>query len=157
MVNFSAYPDPLEWVLLLKDRTTMESHNQSQAECRSIDHRIWLGTVSRYVGGHIYNKGTYQVQRYRKSAPAHESFVLSPGFARLEKPTWRTFECCVRPRLLHGKIGDCEQSISWNSQNFSKLEIDHTWFFDRLSTDSLPPWCCYSWQPTAASVRFKIP
>ena len=53
LVKFSTYPDPLEWVLLLEDITTTESLNQSQAACRSIDHRIWLATLSHYVRGHI--------------------------------------------------------------------------------------------------------
>ena len=57
LLKFSTYPDPLEWVLLLKDRTTTESLNQSQAACCSIDHEIWLATVSHYVRGHIYHKG----------------------------------------------------------------------------------------------------
>ena len=61
--KFSTYPDPLEWILLLEDITTTESLNQSQVACRSIDHRIWLATVSHYVKGHIYNKKTL-VQRY---------------------------------------------------------------------------------------------
>ena len=42
------------------------------------------------------------------------SFVLYPGFIRLEKPTWRTVERCIRPRLLHGEMGDCEQSVQEN-------------------------------------------
>ena len=50
-VKFSTYSDPLEWVILLEDRTTTESLNQSQGACRSIDHRIWLATVSHYVRG----------------------------------------------------------------------------------------------------------
>ena len=61
--QFSTYSDPLEWVLLLEDRTTTESINQSQAAYRLIDNRIWLATVSHYVRGHIYHKGT-KVQWY---------------------------------------------------------------------------------------------
>ena len=49
-----------------------------------------------------------------KKISATGSFVLSPGFARLEKPTWRIFERCVRPRLIHRKIGECEQPIQEN-------------------------------------------
>ena len=46
LVKFSTYPNPLEWILLPKVITTTDSLNQSQAACRSIDHRIWLATVS---------------------------------------------------------------------------------------------------------------
>ena len=62
LLKFSTNPDPLEWVLLPKDRTTTESLNQSQAACCSIDHKIWLATVSHYVistiRGHKYNGTT---------------------------------------------------------------------------------------------------
>ena len=58
LLKFSTYPDPLEWVLLLKDRITTESLNQSQAARCSIDHRIWLATVCHYVRGHIKSNGT---------------------------------------------------------------------------------------------------
>ena len=44
------------------------------------------------------------------SAPTHGHFVFSPGFARIQKPRWRTLELNDRSQGLHGKIGDCEQS-----------------------------------------------
>ena len=37
-------------------------------------------------------------------------FVLSPGFARIQKPRWPPLELNDRSLRLHGKIGDCEQS-----------------------------------------------
>ena len=40
----------------------------------------------------------------------HGHFVLSPGFARIQKPRWRPLELNDRSQRLHGKIGDCEQS-----------------------------------------------
>ena len=42
--------------------------------------------------------------------PTHGHFVLSPGFARIQKPRWRPLELNDRSQRLHGKIGDCEQS-----------------------------------------------
>ena len=41
-------------------------------------------------------------------------FCFLPRFRLLKKQTWRIVERCVRTRLLHGKIGDCEQSIQEN-------------------------------------------
>ena len=51
-------PDFLCFFFLLEDITTIESLNQSQATCRSIDRRIWLATLSHYARGHICNKRT---------------------------------------------------------------------------------------------------
>ena len=93
LLKFSTYPDPLEWVLLLKDRTTTESLNQSQAACCSIDHKIWLATVSHYVistiRGHKYNGTTSLVFSTRPkpvSCFRPESNLL-PVSTR-SKPSW---------------------------------------------------------------------
>ena len=83
LVKFSTYSDPLEWVLLLKDRTTTESLNQFQA---AIDHKIWLANVSHYVRGHICNEGALA-----------EQYNLAPIFYPTQISTRPKPHSCFRP------------------------------------------------------------
>ena len=80
--NFPPIPTPLKWVLLLEDRTTTQSLNQSQVACCSIDHKIWLFAVSHNVRGHIYSKRTW-VLRYKGNEPYTFTFAAR-NFSRAQ-------------------------------------------------------------------------
>ena len=73
----------------------------------------------------------YQLGFCMRAKP-HGHFVLSPGFARIQKPRWRPLELNDRSLRLHGKIGDCEQSMFMvmfpRHRLFITLQISRTTF-----------------------------
>ena len=51
---------------------------------------------------------------FMPNARPHRYFVLSPAFARHDKPRWWLHELNDRSLQKHGKIGDCKQSTNIN-------------------------------------------
>ena len=71
--------------------------------CRS------LSSTSRHLGLPIRAKLGGVDERNRHYPRA---FCTLPSYARIERPRWRPVELNDRHLRSHGKIGDCEQSIS---------------------------------------------
>ena len=61
----------------------------------------------------------YEPLPYEPHRHYPRAFCTLPSFARIERPRWRPVELNDRHLRSHGKIGDCEQSIFYDSPNIS--------------------------------------
>jgi len=87
----------------------------------------WVGVVEGTAGGKIFLLRHPQAINTNRHYP--RAFCTLPSFARIKRPRWRPIELNDRHLRSHGKIGDCEQSISvlklWCVVNTSEILKAH--------------------------------